>query len=57
MGIVRKGHGGVVVRKLVKAFLADVFEEMLQANACIKGEFSSLKRLRLYGGVQRQHES
>ena len=57
MGIVGKGHGGVVVRKAIKSFLADIFEEMHQWNACIKGEFSSLKRFRLYGGVQRQHGS
>ena len=57
MGIVGKGHGGVVVRKSIKSFLADMFEEMHQRNACIKGEFSSLKRLRLFSGVQRQHGS
>ena len=54
MGIVGKGHGGVVVRKAIKSFLAYMFEEMHQGNACIKGEYSSLKWLRLYGGVQRQ---
>ena len=47
MGIVRKGHGGVVVRKSIKYFLAYMFEEMHQLNACIKGEFSPLKRFRL----------
>ena len=54
MGIVGKGHGGVVVRKTNKFFLAYMFEEMHQRNACIKDEFSCLKRLRLYGGAQRQ---
>ena len=54
MGIVGNGHGGVVVRKFIKSFLADMFEDMDQRNACIKGEFSSLKRLRLYGGAQIQ---
>ena len=57
MGIVGKGHGGVVVRKSIKYFLAYMFEEMHQRNACIKVEFLSLKRFRLYGGVQRQHGS
>ena len=53
MGIVGKGHGGVVARKSIKSFLAEMFEEMHQRNACIKDEFSCLKRLRFYGGVQR----
>ena len=57
MGIVGKGHGGVVVRKSIKSFLAEMFEEMHQRNACVKGEFSSLKWLRLYRGVQRQYGS
>ena len=57
MGIVGNGHGGVVVGKFIKSFLADMFEEIHQRNACIKGEFWCLKRLRLYGGVQRQHGS
>ena len=57
MGIVGKGHGGVVVRKSIKSFLAYMFEEMHQRNACIKGGYSSLKWLRLYGDVQRQHGS
>ena len=54
MGIVGKGHGGVVVRKSIKSFLTYMIEEMHQRNACIKDEFSCLKRLRLYGGAQRQ---
>ena len=53
MGIVGKGHGGVVARKSIKSFLADMFEDMDQRNACIKGEYSSLKWVRFYGGVQR----
>ena len=57
MGIVGNGHGGVVVGKFIKSFLANIFEEMHQRNACIKGGYSSLKWLRLYGGVQRQHGS
>ena len=57
MGIVGNGHGGVVVGKFIKSFLADIFDEMHQWSACIKGEFSSLKRLRLFSGVQRQHGS
>ena len=57
MGIVGKGHGGVVVRKAIKSFLAYMFEEMHKRNACIEGELPSLKRLRLYGVVQRHHGS
>ena len=57
MGIVGNGHGGVVVGKFIKSFFADMFEEMPQWSACIMGAFSSLKRLRLFNGIQRQHGS